>query len=114
MKRDFLDKLAEASYEARCTELVKGIYPESVQRIPSSLQFYHWEDLQHITQEDAVKWLYRKQAESTIQAFFAEVILHGSVAAKQAMEVIMDEMGSTMFTDKERAQMEWDKEERKS
>lgn len=100
MQQEMLNELAQAGYEARCAQMMLGIYQDSMTSIPSSNQFFHWEDLEGKRFESAVKTLYRKQAEATIGAFFAYLLTNGTPEAKQAVHTLIREIED----DQERAQ----------
>jgi hypothetical protein len=104
LKKNFLDPLAKAAYEARRTALQTGVYPDRAFTIPSSRQYYDWDDAD-IPTGDVVKWLYRKEAQAVLEAFVATIAINGTPEAKQAFGILLQELAGEMFTDVELAKI---------
>lgn len=108
MKRVITDQLAEAAYEARCTALTTGAYPNRAFNIPSQNQYAHWDEIEQLDYSivDTVRDIYREEAQAAVECFLAFVSINGTPEAKKAMQTILDEMREMLYTDKELAKME--------
>ncbi|GHO98642.1 hypothetical protein KSF_086900 [Reticulibacter mediterranei] len=105
MRTDVNDLFAQAAYEARRQALLTGAYPKQAFTIPNSERCFTWDEIDPAL-EDAVKWLYRKEAQATIEAFISFVMQHGTTEAKQAIATAFSEMQDVLYTQRERATME--------
>ena len=104
MQKAVTEVFGKAAYEARCKALITGAYPKSAIRVPDQEHFYQWDEIP-IAVEDAVKWLYRKEGQAAVEAFFAYIVLNGSPEAKYALNTMLREMNAVLFTDEEQAEM---------
>jgi|SRR3954453_4311108 hypothetical protein len=90
---------------AKRSLLATGVYPKRTFTIPSSERCFTWEEID-FPLEDAVKWLYRKEAQAAIEAFISFVMQHSTTEAKQAIATVFSEMQDVLYTQRERATME--------
>jgi hypothetical protein len=104
MRMPVLEELGKAAYKARCEELITGAYPRIAIRVPDQEHFYPWDEIP-LAIEDAVKWLYRKEGQAAVEAFFAAIVLHGSPDARNTLHLLLKEMKAVLFTDEEQAEI---------
>lgn len=102
MRKQLLDQLAQAAYNARLAALSIGVYPKRAFQIPSHDQCYVWDDLPGSI-ANPTQWVYRKEGEAVLDAFFAHVFEHGSEEAKIALEMLLRDARDLIMTDEEQA-----------
>ncbi len=93
MKKEFLELLARAAYEV-CNKA----------KAEPDVNF-HW-DTMNIPAGDAVKQIYRMEAQAVLEAFVAFIRQHGRPEAKYSLGCVLYDERHVIFTDVELAKIE--------